>query len=101
MDKCKILIIEDDSDLREGLSFSFSGDGYDVAEAGTKREGSREIAKGCYDIVLLDCNLPDGTGFEGENEEDPSRQIRDDEDRLRFCHYRSGYVQSIQARRGS
>ena len=38
MDKCKILIIEDDSDLREGLSFSFSGDGYDVAEAGTKRE---------------------------------------------------------------
>ena len=64
MDKCKILIIEDDSDLREGLSFSFSGDGYDVAEAGTKREGAREIAKGCYDIVLLDCNLPDGTGFE-------------------------------------
>lgn len=36
MDKCKILIIEDDSDLREGLSFSFSGDGYDVTETGTK-----------------------------------------------------------------
>lgn len=64
MDKCKILIIEDDSDLREGLSFSFSGDGYDVTETGTKRDGIREIAKGFYDIVLLDCNLPDGTGFE-------------------------------------
>ena len=24
----------------------------------------REIEKGEYDIVLLDCNLPDGTGFE-------------------------------------
>ena len=64
MHKHKILIIEDDADLREGLSFSFSGDGYDTAEAGTKKEGLRKIAKGCYDMVLLDCNLPDGTGFE-------------------------------------
>ena len=60
----KILIIEDDSDLREGLSFSLSSDGYDVLEAGTKAEGLREIEKGGCDLVLLDCNLPDGTGFE-------------------------------------
>lgn len=60
----KLLIVEDDIDLREGLHFSFSGDGYSVADAGTKREGLREIRKGGYDLVLLDCNLPDGTGFE-------------------------------------
>lgn len=59
-----ILIIEDDSDLREGLHFSFSGDGYDVIDAGTKRQGLQEIKKGICDLVLLDCNLPDGTGFE-------------------------------------
>ena len=59
-----ILIVEDDTDLKEGLSFSFSSDGHHVAEVETKRDGLREIAKGCYDIVLLDCNLPDGTGFE-------------------------------------
>lgn len=59
-----ILIVEDDTDLREGLSFSFSNEGHIVAEAKTKRDGLQEIAKGCYDIVLLDCNLPDGTGFE-------------------------------------
>lgn len=64
MNQYKLLIIEDDTDLREGLSFSFSGDGYDITEVGTKREGLREIEKGEYDIVLLDCNLPDGTGFE-------------------------------------
>lgn len=64
MDRRKILIVEDDSDLREGLSFSFSGDGYEVTGAGTKKEGLREIAGGGYDIVILDCNLPDGTGFE-------------------------------------
>lgn len=59
-----ILIVEDDTDLKEGLSFSFSSDGHHVSEVETKRDGLREIAKGCYDIVLLDCNLPDGTGFE-------------------------------------
>ena len=64
MNQYKLLIIEDDTDLREGLSFSFSGDGYDITEVGTKREGLREIEKGLYDIILLDCNLPDGTGFE-------------------------------------
>ena len=64
MEKYKILIVEDDVDLREGLSFSFSGDGYDVTETGTKKDCLQEIANGGYDIVFLDCNLPDGTGFE-------------------------------------
>lgn len=64
MEKYKILIVEDDVDLREGLSFSFSGDGYDVTETGTKKDGLQEITNGGYDIVFLDCNLPDGTGFE-------------------------------------
>lgn len=64
MEAKRILIIEDDIDLREGLHFSFSGDGYDVFDAGTKKEGLKEIKKGSYDFVLLDCNLPDGSGFE-------------------------------------
>ncbi len=60
----KLLIIEDDIDLREGLHFSFKGDGYEVLDVGTRREGQQEIKKGSYDLVLLDCNLPDGTGFD-------------------------------------
>lgn len=64
MNDKRLLIIEDDTDLREGLSFSFSSDGYRVTEAPTKAEGLREIRKNVYDMVLLDCNLPDGTGFE-------------------------------------
>ena len=58
-----ILIVEDDTDLREGLSFSFSNDGHHVEEVETKKDGLRKIAKGCFDIIFLDCNLPDGTGF--------------------------------------
>ena len=53
MEKYKILIVEDDVDLREGLSFSFSGDGYDVTETGTKKDGLQEIANGGYDIVFF------------------------------------------------
>ena len=64
MNNKKILIIEDDTDLCEGLHFSFTGDGYQVVDRETKREGLQEIGKGIYDMVLLDCNLPDGTGFE-------------------------------------
>ena len=64
MDGKKILIIEDDTDLREGLYFSFRGDGYEVVDIDTKRKGIQEIRNGNYDLVLLDCNLPDGTVFE-------------------------------------
>ena len=60
----KLLIIEDDIDLREGLHFSFEGDGCEVFDVGTGREGQQQIKKGSYDLVLLDCNLPDGTGFD-------------------------------------
>ncbi|HJC44378.1 MAG TPA: response regulator transcription factor [Candidatus Mediterraneibacter gallistercoris] len=59
-----ILIVEDDTDLREGLSFSFSSDGHNIEETETKKDALRKISKSCFDIILLDCNLPDGTGFE-------------------------------------
>ena len=64
MEKYKILIVEDDVDLREGLSFSFSGDGYDVTETGTKQDGLHEIANGGYDIVFLDIDMKEMNGLE-------------------------------------
>lgn len=60
----KILIIEDDEDLREGLAFSLQMDGYEIRCAGTKREGLEWIRGESFDLVLLDCNLPDGSGFD-------------------------------------
>ena len=60
----RILIIEDDEDLREGLVFSLEMDGYETSCAGTKREGMELLKKSRYDLVLLDCNLPDGSGYD-------------------------------------
>ena len=37
----RLLIIEDDANLREGLQFSFLGDGWEVVCVGTKKEGLR------------------------------------------------------------
>ena len=59
----RILIIEDDGDLREGLIFSLEMEGYETAGCGTKREGMELLKRQAWDLLLLDCNLPDGSGF--------------------------------------
>ena len=60
----RILIIEDDEDLREGLTFSLEMEGYEAAGCGTKREGMELLRKQRWDLLILDCNLPDGSGYD-------------------------------------
>lgn len=60
----KILIIEDDEDLKEGLEFSLKMEGYEIRSVSTKKDALREIRRNHYDLLLLDCNLPDGTGYD-------------------------------------
>ena len=64
MDSTRILIIEDDNDLQEGLSFSLQAEGYQVRTAATVKEGLQIFQKYGCDMILLDCNLPDGNGFD-------------------------------------
>ena len=61
----KIGIIEDDSALREGLALAFELEGYETAAAGTLagRDGGFLEAGGLA-LLILDCNLPDGSGFD-------------------------------------
>lgn len=59
-----VILIEDDKDLREGLEFSLANKGYKVDAAGTYRVGRENVGNNHYDLVLLDCNLPDGNGFD-------------------------------------
>ena len=64
MDKKTILIIEDDTDLQDGLSFSLQSEGYQTRAASTVKEGLRIFHDQGCDLLLLDCNLPDGNGFD-------------------------------------
>ena len=61
----KILLLEDDASLIDGLSYSLKKNGFDVTVVRTVREAFNvlhEISK--FDLLMLDVTLPDGTGFE-------------------------------------
>jgi DNA-binding response OmpR family regulator len=60
----KILLLEDDLSLTEGLSFAFQKQGYLLDTAGTLLEAESLWADGKYDLLVLDVSLPDGSGFE-------------------------------------
>ena len=60
----KILLLEDDLSLINGLTFAFSKQGYELEIARTVREAEAVWADGRYDLLILDVSLPDGSGFE-------------------------------------
>ena len=51
-------------DLQEGLAYSLEAEGYSIIAASTMEEGEGQFRKNACDLILLDCNLPDGSGFE-------------------------------------
>lgn len=59
-----ILIIEDDRDLNEGLNYSLSKISYTVKSAFNLAQGFSLLNKYSFDAIILDCNLPDGSGFD-------------------------------------
>ena len=54
----KILIIDDDPDLRDIYKETLGESGYDVDLATEGREGLFKIMEGGYDLILLDIMLP-------------------------------------------
>ena len=60
----KILLLEDDLSLINGLSFAFKKHGFELNIARTLKEADALWADGKYDLLVLDVSLPDGTGFE-------------------------------------
>ncbi|GAA0176690.1 response regulator transcription factor [Clostridium sediminicola] len=59
----KILIVEDDELLNEGLCLSLC-DIYEVKSAFSCEEAKVMLLNDRYDLILLDVNLPDGSGIE-------------------------------------
>ncbi len=59
-----VLIVEDDQPIRSFLADNLTADGYDVLLAGCIRDAVRQLEYKRPDVVLLDVNLPDGSGLE-------------------------------------
>ena len=64
MQKIKILIVEDEVAIREGLIDVFVYHGYEVDSSGDGKEGLEKAISGQFDLVLLDVMLPGLNGFE-------------------------------------
>ena len=60
----KILYVEDDLSLIEGLKFTLEKNGFTVDNARTVKEAYRYFPADRYGLLLLDVTLPDGTGFD-------------------------------------
>lgn len=59
----KILLVEDDAFLRDGLCEMLSKEGYGVTAVSTILDARSKITDG-FNLVILDVMLPDGNGFD-------------------------------------
>lgn len=60
----KILYVEDDLSLIDGLKYTLEASGYFVDNARTVKEALSLYPRNQYELLLLDVTLPDGTGFD-------------------------------------
>jgi two-component system, OmpR family, KDP operon response regulator KdpE len=61
-DGARLLLVEDDADLRASIAASLATHAYSVREAGTVRDGLAAWGSNRPDLILLDLGLPDGDG---------------------------------------
>lgn len=59
----RLLVVEDEEDLAEGLRVGLGRHGYAVDVTGDVAGAVERLTVHEYDLVLLDVNLPDGDGF--------------------------------------
>ena len=60
----RILLVEDDLSLINGLSFAIKKQGYLLDVARSSYEKDKMWTDGKYNLVILDVSLPDGSGFD-------------------------------------
>jgi len=60
----RILLLEDDLSLINGLSFAFKKQGFEADVARTIKDADNLWGDGKYDLLVLDVSLPDGSGFD-------------------------------------
>ena len=59
-----ILLVEDDPNISNTISYYLQLNGFTIQTTKTVEEGIEKIKNNSYELMLLDINLPDGTGYE-------------------------------------
>lgn len=62
--KGSILVVDDESEIREGLELLLKTEGYQVSMAETGQSGLNRLEEHPFDLLLLDVSLPDRNGIE-------------------------------------
>ena len=60
----RLLVVDDDTDIRELLEFDLAQSGYDVDTAKDGSEGLQKALNNHYDLILLDVMMPKMNGFD-------------------------------------
>lgn len=60
----KILIVEDETDIRELISYTLTFSGFEVVGASNGEEGLELAAAENFDLILLDVRMPRLTGYD-------------------------------------
>jgi two-component system KDP operon response regulator KdpE len=60
----RILVVDDEPQIRRVLHSSLESAGYDVTNVGSGKDALETLRSGQYDLVLLDVNMPEMDGIE-------------------------------------
>jgi len=60
----KIIVIEDEPDIRRNLEYNLSREGFSVSTAASISEANTLLTSTDYNLILLDLMLPDGSGLD-------------------------------------
>ena len=60
----KILIIEDEPDIRKNLEYNLAREGFKVSAVGSLSDANETLKNNVFSLILLDLMLPDGSGLD-------------------------------------
>lgn len=63
MDNFRILVVDDDKNLRLGMATMLEDAGFEVEEAGNGREGIEKLEQGIYDLIITDYKMNEMDGL--------------------------------------
>jgi CheY-like chemotaxis protein len=78
MGRSRLLVIDDDREVRETIADILRFDGYDVQTVSDGREGLALVSRNPYDLIFCDLRMPemDGRAFYNEIQRDYPRVLR-------------------------